>query len=185
MVIFGPVSSRVAIHHLFISPGHNFFGRHGLPAGEHATLDVPKVTCCAELGLAGDRFCGYRSNYKGQITFFAWETFAEAKVHFDVPALSASAFRRNVIIEGIDLASLIGATFILGGVEFVGTEESRPCYWMDGVVAPGAENWLRGRGGLRARILTNGELSVGSHELEVVSRQTTLRGFEGHSLVSP
>jgi hypothetical protein len=42
------------------------------------------------------------------------------------------------------------------GVRFFGTEECRPCYWMDGVFAPGAQEFLRGRGGLRARILTDG-----------------------------
>jgi len=37
-------------------------------------------------------------------------------------------------------------------------EECRPCYWMDRAIAPGAEQFLKGRGGLRARIFSNGEL---------------------------
>jgi len=36
---------------------------------------------------------------------------------------------------------------------------------MNQVVAPGAEDWLRGHGGLRAKILTDGELRVGGVEL--------------------
>ena len=83
-----------AIRHLFISPGHNFFGRFKLPAGEHAIHDVATVKCRAAWGLEGDRFYGYRPDYKGQVTFFAWETFLAAREKFGVPALSPSAFRR-------------------------------------------------------------------------------------------
>jgi len=43
--------------------------------------------------------------------------------------------------------------------------ESKPCYWMDQAVGPGAEEWLRGNGGLRAKILRDGPLAVGEHEL--------------------
>jgi len=37
-------------------------------------------------------------------------------------------------------------------------EECKPCYWMDFAIGPGAEAWLQGRAGLRARILTDGVL---------------------------
>ena len=97
-----------AIRHIFISPGHNFFGRYGQPAGEHAACDVPVAKCRTGWGLEGDRFYGYRPDYKGQVTFFAWETFLAARENFRVPALSPGAFRRNVITEGLDLATLIG-----------------------------------------------------------------------------
>jgi hypothetical protein len=158
---------RPEIRHLFISPGHNFFGRHQQPAGDHPTLDVPTVRCRAGWGLEGDRFYGYRPDYQGQVTFFAWETVLAAREKFLVPALSPGAFRRNVITEGIELNELIGRRFTLGGVEFEGAGESRPCHWMNSAVAPGAEDWLRGRGGLRAKTLTDGELRVGPVGFEV------------------
>ena len=44
------------------------------------------------------------------------------------------------------------------GVRFLGMEECRPCYWMDGAFAPGAQEFLKGRGGLRAKILATGQL---------------------------
>ncbi len=47
-----------AIRHIFISPGHNFFGRYGEPAGAHATRDLAVVNCRAGWGLEGDRFYG-------------------------------------------------------------------------------------------------------------------------------
>lgn len=123
------------------------------------------MMCRAGRGLEGDRFFDYKENYPGQVTFFAWEIFAAARAHFQVPDLSPAAFRRNVITSGLDLPSLIGRRFTLGGVEFEGTVESKPCYWMNQAVAPGTEEWLRGNGGLRARILADGPLAVGPVEV--------------------
>jgi len=159
----------VAIRHIFISPGHNFFGHHGRPAGENPTLEVKEIMCRAGHGVEGDRYFDYKENYAGQITFFSWDIYEATKKKFAIPALSAGAFRRNVIIEGIDINTLIGRRFSLGGVEFEGTVESKPCYWMNQAVAPGAEEWLRGNGGLRARIMSDGSLSAGHATLSVPS----------------
>lgn len=125
------------------------------------------MNCRAGWGLEGDRFYGYRPDYKGQVTFFAWETYEGAKAAFAVPALLPGAFRRNVVVEGVDLPALIGRRFTLGGVEFEGTGEAKPCHWMNEVVAAGAEEWLRGRGGLRAKILSDGPLARGATTLLV------------------
>lgn len=152
----------VTIRHLFISPGHNFFGRHGQAAGENPTREVPAIMCRAGHGVEGDRFFDYKENYPGQITFFSWDIYQAAREKFAVPALSAGAFRRNVVLEGFDITTLIGRRFSLGGVEFEGTVESKPCYWMNQAVGPGVEEWLRGNGGLRARILSDGPLTVGA-----------------------
>jgi MOSC domain-containing protein YiiM len=63
-----------------------------------------------------------------------------------------------VITQGVDLNEWIGEEFEVKGVRFLGMEECRPCYWMDGAFAPGAQEFLKGRGGLRAKILTDGKL---------------------------
>jgi MOSC domain-containing protein YiiM len=164
VVLYAGVSSP-AIRHIFISSGHNFFGRYGQPAGTHDVADVARVKCRAGWGLEGDRFYGYRPGYKGQVTFFAWETHVAAQREFGVPRLPPSVYRRNVVVEGLDLNALIGRRFTLGGVEFEGTAEARPCHWMNSAVAPGAEEWLMGNGGLRAKVLTDGELIRGPVDL--------------------
>jgi len=146
------------IRHLFVSPGHNYVGHHGRPPGSHPIHEVGEVECVAGQGLRGDRFFAHQPDYKGQVTFFAGEVFDALRWEFALPDLSASAFRRNVVSEGVDLNTLIGQRFELQGVQFEGTEECRPCYWMDRAVAPGAEAWLKGRGGLRCRVLSDGWL---------------------------
>lgn len=146
------------ILHLFVSPGHSYFGHYGRPAGEHAMLEVSQLTCVSGRGIVGDRYFDHHENYKGQITFFDEAVHHELMPLFQPKAPSPSAYRRNVIVRGLDLNSLIGAGFELQGILFQGIEECRPCFWMDQAVGSGAESAMRGRGGLRARILTNGIL---------------------------
>jgi MOSC domain-containing protein YiiM len=63
-----------------------------------------------------------------------------------------------VITRGVDLNDLIEQEFEAQGVRFLGIEECRPCYWMDRAFAPGAQEFLKGHGGLRAKILSDGSL---------------------------
>lgn len=146
------------VRHIFISPGHNFFGHHGQNPGEYPILEVPEVECVAGQGLVGDRFFGFKENYKGQVTFLSDEVFQDVCRTLHVTGKSPGIMRRNIITEGVDLNTLIGQKFTAQGVEFEGVSECTPCYWMDGAIAPGAEHSLQGRGGLRARILTSGKL---------------------------
>jgi MOSC domain-containing protein YiiM len=144
---------------LFISPGHNFFGHHDQPAGSHPIVEVDQIECVAGRGLKGDRFFDYKPDYKGQITFFAWEVLEALQRELGLAEVQPSATRRNVITRGADLNDLIGVEFEIQGVRFAGTEECRPCYWMnDAFRDQRAETWLKGNGGLRARILTEGIL---------------------------
>ena len=146
------------ICHLYISPGHNFFGHHGRAPDDYPAIEVPEIECVAGHGIRGDRFFEYREDYKGQITFFALEVFDELCGVLELQDCSPLIVRRNVITRGVDLNTLIGEDFEVQGVRFRGTGECRPCYWMDHAIAPGAEEFLKGRGGLRARILSDGVL---------------------------
>ncbi len=146
----------MTIERIFISPGHNFFGHHGQPAGGHPTVEVDEVECVAGHGLRGDRFFDHRENYKGQVTLFAAEIFAELCGALGLREANPAALRRNLLVRGGDLSALIGTEFDVQGVRLAGVEECRPCYWMDQALAPGAEAWLRSRGGLRCRILSDG-----------------------------
>ncbi len=148
------------IVHLYISPGHNFRGHHGGPPGEHPVVEVDRIRCVAGRGIEGDRYFDHQPDFKGQITFFAEEVYRDLCERLGVHDKPPSVFRRNVITRGVDLQSLIGREFEIQGVRFFGTESCKPCYWMDRAFGPGAEAALEGRGGLRARILSDGELRV-------------------------
>lgn len=146
------------IRHLFLSPAHNFVGHYGGPAGEAPTLEVAEIECVAGSGIRGDRYFDHQPDYKGQITFFELETHRRLCDEFAVFDKGPEVYRRNVITEGRDLNTLIGVEFEIQGVRFLGTEEAKPCFWMDQAFAPGALRALAGKGGLRARILAGGML---------------------------
>jgi hypothetical protein len=149
------------IHHIYLSPDHNFYKNTGNTPGSHPTLEVPSVECIAGKSLLDDRFFDYKPDFKGQVTFFEQETHAWLIHHLQLhPSPQPSVYRRNIITSGLNLNDLIGREFTIQGIRFLGTEEARPCRWMDEVLAPGAEQALRGRGGLRAKILTTGTLSI-------------------------
>ena len=148
----------IQVRQLFISAGHNFFGHHGQPAGDNRVIEVNQVDCVAGRGIRGDRFFDFKENYKGQITFFSLEVFEALRHELNLPKAHPSATRRNAFVSGVELNSLVGQEFEIQGVRFVGVEQCKPCYWMDSALGPGAEAWLQGRGGLRARILTDGIL---------------------------
>lgn len=146
------------VRHIFISPGHNYYGHYGSAAGTNHIVEVPEVRCVAGRGLEGDRFFDYKPDYKGQVTFFALETWRELCGQFGVSDKGPEVFRRNVITEGLHLPGLIGVEFTIQGIRFLGTQEAAPCEWMEQAFCIGAHEAMKGRGGLRARILSDGVL---------------------------
>jgi len=150
--------AAMEICHLFISRGHNFVGHHGREPDTHLMIEISELECVAGRGVRDDRYFDFKDDYKGQITFFSLEVFDELCSAMQIRDCSPALARRNVITRGVDLNELIGQKFEVQGVRFLGMEECRPCYWMDGAFAPGAQEFLKGRGGLRAKILTGGKL---------------------------
>lgn len=156
--------NQIRIEQIFISPGHNFYGHHDQAPGEHPTVAVERVECVAGKGLVGDRFFDYKPDFKGQITLFSAEVYDDVCRQLGVAGKSSGVTRRNIITRGDDLNSLIGREFEIQGVRFAGVAECSPCHWMNQAIAPGAEAALHGRGGLRARVLTDGWLRVEAGE---------------------
>ena len=167
----------IQIEHLFISPEHNFFGHYGQPSGISGTsncgrrpngnwvgLYVGVLTFTVNTAIVKNVPRSWadllKPDYKGQITFFAGEIYDQLCAEFSIWDRPPSVFRRNVITRGVDLPKLIGTEFEMQGVRFVGIGESAPCEWMNFAFAPGAEERLKGNGGLRAKILSDGVLRV-------------------------
>jgi len=121
-------------------------------------IEVPMIECAAGRGIRGDRYLDFKDDYKGQITFFSLEVFDELCRALQIQDCSPALARRNVMTRGVDLNEFIGQEFEVQNVRFFGIEECRPCYWMDRAIAPGAHEFLKGRGGLRAKILCDGNL---------------------------
>ena len=146
------------IEHIYISPDHNYFGHHEKPPGTAEVVEFEEAELVAGMGIRGDRFFGWKDDYKGQVTFFSREVYDSLCAQLGVWDRGPDVFRRNVIVSGVDLNTLIGREFEVQGLRFRGTSECSPCHWMNQAFHPGAEEALKGRGGLRAVILTGGTL---------------------------
>ena len=153
------------IRQIFISPGHNYFGHHGKAPDDYPLVEVPRIECVAGHGIRGDRFYDYRENYKGQATFFSSEVFEGLCANFGIKDKPAGVLRRNVIVSGVDLLSLIGREFEIQGVKFRGTQHCAPCESMNVAFAPGTKQFLKDNAGLRAQILSDGTIVVGDAQL--------------------
>lgn len=157
------IEMEAELVHIFTSPGHDYWGQKGEGRLQNGVRSQDTVGCVAGKGLVGDRYFGYRENFKGQVTFFDLETVEAVRENFKLPKLPASVFRRNLLVRGVNLKEYLGRRFTFQGVEFEGAQECKPCHWMDRVVDEGAEDFLKKNfgGGLRAKVLSSGTLQLG------------------------
>ncbi|WP_304543946.1 MOSC domain-containing protein [Sulfurimonas microaerophilic] len=150
-------SYPVFIHYIFTSPKHNYFTREKFDAGDAPTIEHSNIKLYKDKGLEGDRF----EFSKYPITLISAEVIDETskELGFEV---DPKLFRRNIVISGIHLNSLIGKKFYLGDVLCEGVAHCAPCTWMNAVIAKGTYKLMKGRGGLRIRVLSDGVLELGS-----------------------
>src|SRR5438067_3040600 len=122
---------------------------------------VESVRALAGRGLEGNRYFFDADAPPGRaLTLIAAEA-VEAMEHEHGISLEARATRRNVVTRGVDVNSLVGKRFRIGGVECEGVELCEPCTHLESLTKPGILKGLVHRGGLNADILGDGEISVG------------------------
>ena len=78
----------------------------------------------------------------------------------DAP-VTPEALRRNILVEGINVGVLRGATFQLGTATLRGTGPCAPCSRMTQALGPGGYNAVRGHGGITTEVLQPGEVALG------------------------
>ena len=116
-------------------------------------------------GLLGDRYergAGTFSNPNGRGYDL---TLVEAEALEELAAggvdLAPAEARRNLIVRGVALDGLIGRRFRVGPVECFGQRRCEPCAHLERLTLPGVLRGLVHRGGLRADVLSGGEIRPG------------------------
>ncbi len=155
---------------IYVSEGHNFRGHHGGVPGTHPIIECESAELVAGKGIVGDRYFGFKEDYKAQVTFFDQAVHNEVCREFGAGLLPLR-YRRNVLLSGVDLNTLIGKQFAIDGMVFQGTEECVPCHWMNDAMAHGVEDFLKGRGGLRTKVIEGGTLRVGPGTIEILGSE--------------
>jgi hypothetical protein len=119
-------------------------------------------------GLDGDRYAagagtftpraGRRPGY--DLTLIAAEVLDEMTAAGQT--LDFAGTRRNVLTRGIDVSAFVGRRFRIGDVLCEGRRLCEPCVHLDRLSGPGILRPLIHRGGLRADVLTDGEIRLGA-----------------------
>ena len=151
----------VTLHHFFSSPKHNYFTNPKFVVGDAPTLSHEELALVPERGIKDDRF------EEGQypITFFSLEVADAIEKTFE-RRIDITLYRRNITISGVNLCELIGKQFRVGDVLFEGMAHCNPCTWMNAIIGKGTYREMKGRGGLRAKVIEGGTLHLGETRLE-------------------
>jgi hypothetical protein len=119
-------------------------------------------------GLLGDRyatkagtFTPRSSRLRGyDVTLIESEVLDQLTLA-DGSQLAAAESRRNLVTRGVDLNALVGREFSIGPVRAFGQRLCEPCVHLERLTRPGVVAGLVHQGGLRADILTDGEIHLG------------------------
>lgn len=96
------------------------------------------------------------------VSFIATEAIDEANRSLSQPFTFLET-RRNILTVGVDLNGLLGKEFLVGDIMFVGVELCDPCDRPSKLCGkPGFKQAFANRGGLRAQILSQGCIEIGS-----------------------
>lgn len=140
------------------------------PHAEAVMNTVPRATVRAGRGLEGDRYFTREGTFSDAHDRGHDLTLIEAEVldalRLPEGQLTPEEARRNVVTRGIDLNALVGKRFRIGDVECFGQRLCEPCAHLERLSRrAGKSGTLRAlihKGGLRADVLTDGEIRVGS-----------------------
>lgn len=129
------------------------------PARDVPMVEVPQAQAVAGKGLVGDRY-GSGSGKRG-ITLIQAEHLPAIAALSGRDDVAPALLRRNVVVSGIPLVALKGRRFRIGEAVFEGTQPCDPCSRMEDALGAGGYNAMRGHGGLCARVLRDGVISLG------------------------
>lgn len=137
------------------------------PQGGAAMQPLDEAEAIAGKGLVGDRYASCRGSFQTgdtvapeqELTLIEAEALEGASAEYDLVIAHADT-RRNLLTRGVALNHLVGCEFRVGQVLLAGIELCEPCSHLEKLTCEGIRESLVHRGGLRARILEGGRLSL-------------------------
>jgi MOSC domain-containing protein YiiM len=133
----------------------------GLSAATRETLDVvDNAVAIVGKGLENDHHAKRRKT-KRQVTIIQQEHLSVVAALTSRDNVGPEHLRRNLSVSGINVWSLKDQKFCIGSVLLQGTGPCAPCSRMDETLGLGGYNAMRGHGGITARVLEGGEITIG------------------------
>jgi len=138
------------------------------PEAKEPLTEVSAVAAEAGKGLVGDRYHSGRGSFNArqfdqgvrEVSLIASEAIGICNARLGTQ-LSPADFRRNIVTEGIDLATLKGKRFRIGGAVLRAVRTAPPCRYLSRLLDADMMTGLKGIGGIRAVIEASGEIKRG------------------------
>jgi MOSC domain-containing protein YiiM len=111
-------------------------------------------------GLTGDHHAKSKLGSKRQVTLIQAEHLVAVAGLLHRPPLDPGLLRRNLVVAGINLLALKGKTFRIGSCLLEYSGPCDPCSRMEQNLGPGGLNAMRGHGGITAKVLIGGNISL-------------------------
>ena len=155
-------------------PGHtSSITWRGVVSAIHVTQEaagpmvpVSEVRAVPGRGLDGDRYFHQTGTYSSrpgpgrEVTLIEAESVDALGREAGI-VLASGASRRNITTRGVPLNHLVGRQFRVGEVLLEGVRLCEPCAHLESLTQSGVREGLIHRGGLRARIVTEGTIRFG------------------------
>lgn len=136
---------------------------------------LDEVQAIAGVGLEGDRYAAGIGAWSGvqrkgqdvirHVTLFSAEVVGEANIGKRArgePEFRPEDTRRNLLVAGINVNGLVGQEFSIGQVRMRGAELAEPCARPSKLSGkPGFQEAFENGGGIRAEILSTGQMRAG------------------------
>ena len=139
-----------------------------------AMISHERIEAIAGAGLAGDRYTLGLGFYSArplpggarELTLIETEALDEIEEETGI-RLGPIESRRNIVTTGIRVHDLIGKKFTIGTLLCEGVRDCPPCEHLVELTGKEVLKAMARRGGLRANIMTSGEIAVGDQIVEV------------------
>lgn len=120
---------------------------------------VDSIQVTPHSAITGDRYKSHQG--KRQVTLIQAEHLPAIASMLGISSLDPALLRRNIVVKGVNLLALKGHQFTIGGAVLEFTGLCHPCSRMEEVFGNGGYNAVRGHGGITARVISEGVISLG------------------------
>ena len=134
----------------------------GISRGHRQPIEPQaEVTVAIGTGVDGDYHSKKKPGGERQVTLIQQEHLATIAANTGHNVVQPETLRRNIVVSGIELASLVGQQFHIGDAILEGTGPCTPCSRMDENLGPGGRLAMKGLGGLTTTVIAAGRIRVG------------------------
>lgn len=121
-------------------------------------IELSDVLAIENLGLQGDRY--QKKAGARQVTLIQHEHLVSIASFLGKSEIDPQQTRRNIVVKGVNLMAMKGKKFTIGEAVFEYSGDCHPCSRMETNLGPGGYNAMRGLGGITAKVIKGGKISL-------------------------